>query len=74
MKGIKHMTRKTSNDAILERLENLKEDMVELKEIVKLLQEDYVQRKSVFKFIIWAAGAGSAVVSFFVTHILDKFR
>lgn len=68
------VSHKPSIDVILERLENIKEDMADLKKSVDLLQEDYIQRKSVVRFVIWAASIGSAVASFFVTHILDKFK
>ena len=66
------MSKIKSTDAILERLENLKEDMSELKETVKLLQEDYVQRKSLARFIVWLASVVSAIASFVVSKVLDK--
>lgn len=68
------MSSKHSIDVVLERLENLKEDMLELKKSVVLLQEDYIKRQSIGRFIIWVASAVSAVASFFVTQVMDKFR
>ena len=57
-----------------EKLLALKEDIQEIKEMLKVLQEDYIQRKSVIRFVIWAASIGSAIASFFVTHVLDKIK
>lgn len=68
------MGNKPSIDVILERLENLKEDMEDIKKAVQLLQEDYIKRQSINKFILWAASALSALASFFVTNLVDKFK
>lgn len=65
---------KPSIDVVLERLENIKEDMEELKESVKLLQEDYIIRRSYTKIVVWVASALSAGSAAVVTILLDKFR
>ena len=68
------MGSKPSLDVVLERLEYLKEDMEDLKKSVQLLQEDYIKRQSINKFILWAASALSAIASFFVTNLVDKLK
>ena len=68
------VSHKPSIDVILERLENIKEDMEELKESVKLLQEDYIIRRSYTKIVVWVASALSAGSAAVVTMLLDKFR
>ena len=65
---------KPSIDVVLERLENIKEDMEELKESVKLLQEDYIIRRSYTKIVVWVASALSAGSAAVVTMLLDKFK
>lgn len=108
------MSTKLSMDAVIERLENIKEDMGEIKLAVRLLQEDYikreinspdrnvlvlidkieylkeevnnnktqldilkgdyVKRQYLTKIGIGVVSAISMAVSFFFTHLLDKFR
>ena len=68
------MSRRPTPETNYEKLVGLKEDIEEIKNMLKVLQEDYIQRKSIMRFIVWAASIGSAVASFFVTHILDKFK
>lgn len=70
----KMVNHKPSIDVVLERLENIKEDMEELKESVKLLQEDYIIRRSYTKIVVWVASALSAGSAAVVTMLLDKFR
>ena len=65
---------KPSIDVVLERLENIKEDMEELKESVKTLQEDYIVRRSYTKIVVWVASALSAGSAAVVTMLLDKFK
>lgn len=68
------MSNRPTPETNYEKLIALKEDIQEIKEMLKVLQEDYIQRKSVIRFVIWAASIGSAVASFFVTHVLDKLK
>lgn len=68
------MANRPTPEANHEKLLALKEDIQEIKEMLKVLQEDYIQRKSVIRFVIWAASIGSAIASFFVTHVLDKIK
>ncbi len=65
---------KPSLAVIIERLENLKEDLDEMKESIRVLQEDYVKRQSLNKVFMWGASIVSAGITIFVKNTLDKFK
>ncbi len=65
---------KPSLAVIIERLENLKEDLDEMKESIRVLQEDYVKRQSLNKVFMWGASIVSAGITIFVKNTIDKFK
>lgn len=65
---------KNTLPAVIERLEHIKEDVSEIKKELKLLKEDYIERKFFRRTLIAVASATSAIVSFVMTHIITTIK
>lgn len=63
-----------SIDAVIERLEHLREDIREIKDTVTILHEDYIKRQSVQRFFFSLVAAVAAIVSWITANILDKYK
>lgn len=56
-------------EALGVKLDMIHEDLIELKEVVEMLKEDYHNRKAVIKFLTTAMGALAVVVGWVVSKL-----
>ncbi len=65
------MSTRVSNEVLLEKLENLSDDVAILKKQVETLQQDYYERKAVHKLLLFLVSTVSATISWLTSIFVN---
>jgi hypothetical protein len=59
-------------DYLAARIEELHNDVREIKKEVTMLKEDFTKRSVIYKMLTWAGGLISAILLGSISHLLGK--